>query len=111
MPLYSYRCTECGSDFEARQRFSDEPIRDCPSCNGRVRRVIGPVGVVFKGTGFYVNDSRGGSSSGKSTLSSNGRKKEEEGSTTEVTATATETTGKGEPVKKEKESSTQTDKG
>ena len=70
MPLYDYRCQECGYDFEVRQSFQDDPIADCPNCHtkGSVVRVIGPAGVVFKGSGFYVNDSRGS----RSTLAGNG---------------------------------------
>ncbi len=58
MPLYEYHCTECGIRFERQQHFSDAPISTCPECGGEVRRLIGPVGVIFKGSGFYVNDSR-----------------------------------------------------
>ena len=58
MPTYSYRCDACGHHFEAVQRFTDDPIRECPSCGGAVRRLIHPVGVVFKGSGWYVTDSR-----------------------------------------------------
>ncbi len=65
MPTYAYRCTACGHEFDAVQRFSDEPIEDCPVCGAHVRRLIQPVGVVFKGSGWYINDSR--KSSGEST--------------------------------------------
>ena len=58
MPTYSYQCDACGHHFEAVQRFSDDPITDCPHCGGAVRRLIHPVGVVFKGSGWYVTDSR-----------------------------------------------------
>ncbi len=58
MPLYEYQCTECGVRFERHQRFQDAPIRTCPECGGRVQRLIGPVGVVFKGSGFYSTDHR-----------------------------------------------------
>ncbi len=58
MPTYTYRCDACGHQFEAVQRFSDDPLRECPSCGGVVRRVIQPVGVVFKGSGWYITDSR-----------------------------------------------------
>src|SRR5829696_5791965 len=64
MPTYRYRCADCGNEFDQYQKFSDEPLTDCPSCDGRVRRVIQPVGVVFKGSGWYVNDSRPSSSNG-----------------------------------------------
>jgi putative FmdB family regulatory protein len=52
--------------FERVQKFSDEPITVCPECHGDVHRLIGPVGVVFKGSGFYVNDSRKSGKSSKS---------------------------------------------
>ena len=58
MPTYQYACTECGHDFEAVQSFSDASLTECPVCHGRLRKVFGSVGVVFKGSGFYRNDSR-----------------------------------------------------
>lgn len=58
MPTYRYRCADCGNEFDQYQKFSDDPLKDCPSCAGTVRRVIQPVGVVFKGSGWYVTDSR-----------------------------------------------------
>jgi len=58
MPTYAYKCEECGISFERLQRFSDEPLKACPECNGPVHRVICPVGIVFKGSGFYVTDHR-----------------------------------------------------
>lgn len=58
MPLYEYECTKCGVRFERRQSFSDEPVRVCPECGGEVQRLIQPVGIVFKGSGFYVTDNR-----------------------------------------------------
>ena len=60
MPLYEYLCDECGVRFERRQHFSDEPVRTCPECGGPVHRVIGPTGVIFKGSGFYATDHRKG---------------------------------------------------
>lgn len=60
MPTYEYECADCGHSFERSQSMSDEPIKVCPACSGRVRRVInGGMGVIFKGSGFYVNDSKG----------------------------------------------------
>ncbi len=58
MPLYTYKCTNCGHVFEISQRMSDDPLEECPVCLGSVRRVINSVGVVFKGQGFYVTDNR-----------------------------------------------------
>lgn len=62
MPTYSYHCDTCGHDFEAVQRFADEPLSECPQCEAPIRRVIQPVGVVFKGSGWYITDSRSKSS-------------------------------------------------
>lgn len=63
MPRYSYRCEECGVQFERMQHFADAPLAICPECGGSVRRLIGPVGIVFKGSGFYVTDHRAKASS------------------------------------------------
>ncbi|HEX3198694.1 MAG TPA: FmdB family zinc ribbon protein [Propionibacteriaceae bacterium] len=63
MPTYQYRCTECGEDLEAVQKFSDSALTTCPTCGGQLRKVFNPVGVVFKGSGFYRTDSRNGSKS------------------------------------------------
>lgn len=59
MPTYQYQCTECGEGLEAVQKFTDESLTVCPACEGRLRKVFSAVGVVFKGSGFYRNDSRG----------------------------------------------------
>jgi putative FmdB family regulatory protein len=64
MPTYQYRCTECGEDLEAVQKFSDPALTTCPTCGGQLRKVFNAVGVVFKGSGFYRTDSRNGSKSG-----------------------------------------------
>ncbi|HRE49540.1 MAG TPA: zinc ribbon domain-containing protein [Aggregatilineales bacterium] len=58
MPLYEYLCDNCGVRFEHRQGFSDAPLTVCPECEGKVHRVIGTAGVIFKGSGFYVTDNR-----------------------------------------------------
>ncbi len=59
MPTYQYRCSDCGVAFERFQHFSEEPVSVCPECDGAVRRVIHPVGIIFKGSGFYVTDNKG----------------------------------------------------
>jgi putative FmdB family regulatory protein len=61
VPTYQYSCTECGERIEAVQKFTDEPLQVCSACGGRLRKVFSPVGIVFKGSGFYRNDSRSGS--------------------------------------------------
>ena len=81
MPTYSYACTECGNRFDEVQAFSDDALTSCPQCNGRLRKLFGKVGVVFKGSGFYRTDSRepaksssGSTSSSESTSSSSSDK-------------------------------------
>ncbi|MER7836183.1 FmdB family zinc ribbon protein [Streptomyces sp. NPDC096040] len=63
MPTYQYQCTECGEGLEAVQKFTDNALTECPTCGGRLKKVFSAVGIVFKGSGFYRNDSRGSSSS------------------------------------------------
>ncbi|WP_078887514.1 FmdB family zinc ribbon protein [Streptomyces sp. NRRL S-118] len=70
MPTYQYQCTECGEGLEAVQKFTDDALTECPSCKGRLKKVFSAVGIVFKGSGFYRNDSRGASSSSSPASSS-----------------------------------------
>ena len=80
MPTYQYACTECGERLEVVQKFTDDPLTVCPACEGRLRKLFSPVGVVFKGSGFYKTDSRGsgttkgGGSSPSTSKSSEGDK-------------------------------------
>ena len=67
MPTYQYTCTDCGEPVEAVQKFTDAPLTECAACGGRLRKVFSPVGIVFKGSGFYRTDSRNGSSSAAAT--------------------------------------------
>jgi len=93
MPVYAYRCESCGVHFERQQSFTDAPLKRCPECNkNSLVKVIGPVGVVFKGSGFYATDNR--STSGLSTP------KAEEGSSEK-----SESKSKTESVKAESTSS------
>lgn len=62
MPTYQYTCTACGHQLEAVQSFSDDPLTECPECNGRLRKLFSSVGIVFKGSGFYRTDSRSSTS-------------------------------------------------
>lgn len=64
MPTYAYRCRDCGNQFDIFQKFADASLTVCPVCEGAIRRVIQPTGVVFKGTGFYINDSKNSSKGG-----------------------------------------------
>ena len=65
MPVYEYACTACGERTEARQSFDDPPLEECQVCGGKLRKLYSPVGVVFKGSGFYATDARKSSTSGK----------------------------------------------
>jgi len=65
VPTYQYACTECGDRLEVVQRFSDDPLSVCAACGGRLRKVFSPVGIVFKGSGFYRTDSRRAGVNGK----------------------------------------------
>jgi putative FmdB family regulatory protein len=58
VPTYQYACTACGHQLEAVQSFADEPLTECPACEGRLRKLFSSVGIVFKGSGFYRTDSR-----------------------------------------------------
>lgn len=59
MPVYTYRCENCGIQFDRQQHFSDPPLTRCPECNKKaLRKVYSPVGIVFKGSGFYATDHR-----------------------------------------------------
>jgi|SRR5581483_7578036 len=65
MPTYEYRCNSCGEHLEAVQSFKDDPLTKCPNCGKKaLRKVFSPVGIVFKGSGFYKTDNRGGSKGG-----------------------------------------------
>ncbi|RPI35278.1 MAG: zinc ribbon domain-containing protein [Chloroflexota bacterium] len=67
MPVYTYRCENCGVQFERQQKFSDQPLTRCPECNKKtLRKVYTPVGIVFKGSGFYATDHRSPSGSNRS---------------------------------------------
>ncbi|MBL7198414.1 MAG: zinc ribbon domain-containing protein [Candidatus Omnitrophica bacterium] len=66
MPTYEYECKKCGYKFEKFQNMSDKPLKECPKCNGTVRRLIGKgIGVIFKGSGFYATDYKNNTSSNR----------------------------------------------
>ncbi len=81
MPLYTYRCIDNDHEFQVRQRMADDALTECAICGGPVRRVVSSVGVVFKGSGFYVTDNRSSAVNGKS-----GKPKNKETSTTPAPA-------------------------
>lgn len=94
MPVYGYRCTSCGVQFERQQSFHDAPLKTCPECRKRTLvKVLAPVGIVFKGSGFYATDHRSGSTR------SSGAKKKDESKASEDSGSAT--TEKAESTKTE----------
>ena len=80
MPTYQYACTDCGEGLEVQQSFSDDTLTVCPACEGRLRKVFGAVGVVFKGSGFYRTDSRAAAAAAAGKAGSNGDGKRDAGS-------------------------------
>jgi putative FmdB family regulatory protein len=103
VPTYQYACTECGEQLEKVQKFSDDPLTVCPNCNGRLRKVFSPVGIVFKGSGFYRTDSRSGPVAGGNDGASkdgagkdsgkDGKEKADSGSKSEGSASKSESSG------------------
>jgi putative FmdB family regulatory protein len=91
VPTYSYTCTECDNKFDAVQAFSDDALTECPSCDGRLRKLFGKVGVVFKGSGFYRTDSREAAKA-----SSNGSSTSSESSSTSSSSEKKSDSGKSE---------------
>lgn len=81
MPIYEYACTACGERTEAKQGFDDPPLEKCPICGGRLRKLYSPVGIVFKGSGFYANDAKKTASkpSGSDSSNESGGKSESAG--------------------------------
>jgi putative FmdB family regulatory protein len=97
MPTYQYRCTDCGNELEAVQKFTDPALTECPTCTGQLRKVFNAVGVVFKGSGFYRTDSRsdGKKSTGSSSSSTaDGSSSSAEKKTEKTTATPEKSGGK-----------------
>ncbi|MFF0203625.1 FmdB family zinc ribbon protein [Streptomyces sp. NPDC005017] len=94
MPTYQYQCTECGEGLEAVQKFTDDALTECPDCNGRLKKVFSAVGIVFKGSGFYRNDSRGSSSSSSPASSSKSSSSSTPASTASSTSSASSSDSK-----------------
>jgi putative FmdB family regulatory protein len=97
MPTYSYKCRNCDHQFDIRQRFSEDPLTQCPNCEGHIRRVISNVGIVFKGSGFYITDNRNGKAN--SAVTGNGKKEQKE-----ITVEKKDATDKSKSVPSEKKS-------
>ncbi len=100
MPTYHYRCSACGHEFDQFQKFAEEPLTNCPECEGAIRRVVQPVGIVFKGSGWYITDSRDsktGASKSESTESAKPKESDSKKST-EATKPAAEAASKEKAV-------------
>jgi putative FmdB family regulatory protein len=101
VPTYSYACTECDNKFDTVQAFSDDALTDCPQCDGRLRKLFGKVGVVFKGSGFYRTDSREAAKS-----SANGSAKSSESSDSSSTSSEKKSDAKADSSSSSSSSST-----
>jgi putative FmdB family regulatory protein len=107
MPTYGYKCANCGHQFEIVQRISEEPLKACPKCQGKLSKMLYPVGISFKGSGFYTTDYKG---AGKgSTESSNGSASSSDGSGESKPEAKPKTESKSD-AKTESKSDTKTEK-
>ncbi len=96
MPTYDYECQSCGHVFEYFQSMSDDPLKECPKCGSEVKRLIGGgMGIIFKGSGFYVTDNRGGSG-GKATSGSVAKSSSGDGSSGSSSGTASSSKKSGD---------------
>lgn len=94
MPTYQYRCQDCNTDLEVVQKFTDDSLTECPSCDaGTLRKVFNAVGVVFKGSGFYRTDSRSGNDSAKAATPAASDKSESKSESSKEPAKAGASTG------------------
>jgi len=105
VPTYQYSCTDCGEPVEAVQKFTDPPLTVCAACGGKLRKVFSPVGIVFKGSGFYRTDSRNGSSAPgtkkdkqPSEAGSNGSGEKTDKKSSEPVSTSAKSSSSGEKV-------------
>lgn len=103
MPVYTYRCDNCGIQFEQSQRFSDQPLVRCPDCGKKsLKKVYTPVGIVFKGSGFYATDHRSPSGQTRTPGASSAEPKSAESKPAESTSTSTPPESSSTPKKSEK---------
>lgn len=115
MPTYEYRCKDCGAELEVVQSFTDDALTVCPTCKGALRKVFGSVGISFKGSGFYKNDSRGsagssgGSGDGGSSSSESGSSGS--GSSSDGGSSSSDTSSSGSSDTKKKDGGKKKDSG
>ncbi len=98
MPVYAYKCRDCGTPLEAHQEFSDAPLTECPVCGGALRKQYGTIGVTFNGSGFYRNDSRAGSGDAAKPSESKGESKGDSKSESSSSTPAPKTDGASKPA-------------
>jgi|ERR1700682_1784443 len=99
MPTYGYRCSNCGHQFEIVQRITDEPLKTCPKCQGKLSKMLYPVGISFKGSGFYTTDYKDSGKSSESS-SSNGVAPAKEGTSESKPETRSESKSEGKSESK-----------
>ncbi|RVX44895.1 putative FmdB family regulatory protein [Nonomuraea polychroma] len=97
MPTYQYACNDCGEQLEVVQKFSDDALTVCPSCQGNLRKVFSAVGIVFKGSGFYRTDNRTSSSSSSSS-SSNGSSSDGSSKSSESKSSSSDSSSSSTPA-------------
>jgi putative FmdB family regulatory protein len=95
MPTYEYECTSCGQHIEVFQRIAEDPLTTCGVCGGRLRKVFHPVGIVFKGSGFYATDSRSGSKSGPKREGEGASSPSSDGASTSTSSKGSDASSKG----------------
>jgi putative FmdB family regulatory protein len=105
VPTYSYACTECDNRFDAVQAFSDDALTTCEKCSGRLRKLFGSVGVVFKGSGFYRNDSRESTKSSSNGSATSSSSSSSEGSSSSDTSSSSEKSSSSSSEKSDSSSS------
>lgn len=113
MPTYQYTCTECGEPVEAVQKFTDAPLTVCTACGGRLRKVFSPVGIVFKGSGFYRTDSRNGAAAAPATKEKEKASDSASTSTGDASSSSSSSNGSGsadKPAAKKAETASSTSK-
>jgi putative FmdB family regulatory protein len=110
VPTYSYACTECDNRFDAVQAFSDDALTTCEKCSGRLRKLFGSVGVVFKGSGFYRNDSRESAKSSSNGSAKSSSSSSSEGSSSSETSNSSEKSSSSSSSPSEKSDSSSSSK-
>jgi putative FmdB family regulatory protein len=110
VPTYSYACTECENRFDAVQAFSDDALTTCEKCSGRLRKLFGSVGVVFKGSGFYRNDSRESAKSSSNGSAKSSSTSSSEGSSSSDTSSSSEKSSSSSSSSSEKSDSSSSSK-